>query len=153
MIQVTKLNGQVFYLNPHQIESIELTPDTTITMLSGKRLVVKDDYDVIHLHTDNTFAQIENQLKILLDKFGNNQILIMTDLYGGTPFNIASKFYRKNDNICLISGMNLDMVIEYFSSDLHHNISKFIDEIISVSKDSIALYTKNESEIYADIDI
>ncbi len=47
MIQVTKLNGQVFYLNPHQIESIELTPDTTITMLSGKRLVVKDDYDVI----------------------------------------------------------------------------------------------------------
>ena len=113
----------------------------------------KDDYDVIHLHTDNTFAQIENQLKILLDKFGNNQILIMTDLYGGTPFNIASKFYRKNDNICLISGMNLDMVIEYFSSDLHHNISKFIDEIISVSKDSIALYTKNESDMYADIDI
>lgn len=47
MIQVTKLNGQVFYLNPHQIESIELTPDTTVTMLSGKRLVVKDDYDVI----------------------------------------------------------------------------------------------------------
>ena len=47
MIKVTKLNGQVFYLNPHQIESIELTPDTTVTMLSGKRLVVKDDYDVI----------------------------------------------------------------------------------------------------------
>ncbi|MDY3938809.1 MAG: flagellar FlbD family protein [Spirochaetia bacterium] len=47
MIQVTKLNGQQFYLNPHQIESIELTPDTTITMLSGKRLVVKDRYEVI----------------------------------------------------------------------------------------------------------
>lgn len=47
MIQVTKLNGQQFYLNPHQIESIELTPDTTITMLSGKRLVVKDCYEVI----------------------------------------------------------------------------------------------------------
>ena len=47
MIRVTKLNGQQFYLNPHQIESIELTPDTTITMLSGKRLVVKDRYEVI----------------------------------------------------------------------------------------------------------
>ena len=47
MIQVTKLNGQQFYLNPHQIESIELTPDTTITMLSGKRLVVKNRYEVI----------------------------------------------------------------------------------------------------------
>lgn len=47
MIRVTKLNGQQFYLNPHQIELIELTPDTTITMLSGKRLVVKDRYEVI----------------------------------------------------------------------------------------------------------
>lgn len=47
MIQVTKLNGKLFYINPHQIESIELTPDTTITMLSGKRLVVKDQYEVI----------------------------------------------------------------------------------------------------------
>ena len=111
----------------------------------------KDDYDVIHLHTDNTFAQIENQLKILLDKFGNNQILIMTDLYGGTPFNIASKFYRKNDNICLISGMNLDMVIEYFASDVHDDVNKLINDIISVSKDSIVLHSKTFSEIYQDI--
>lgn len=47
MIEVTKLNGQTYYLNPHQIESVELTPDTTISMLSGKRLVVKDPYEVL----------------------------------------------------------------------------------------------------------
>ena len=44
MIEVTRLNGVVYYLNPHQIEYIENNPDTTITMLSGKRLVVKEDY-------------------------------------------------------------------------------------------------------------
>lgn len=127
------------------------------TLIESAKMILgdlpEDYYDVIHLHTDNTFAQIENQLKELLEKYEDNQILIMTDIYGGTPFNIASRFYRKSDNISLISGMNLDMVLEYFSSDLDYNISKFIDEIISVSKDSIALYTKNESEIYADIDI
>lgn len=127
------------------------------TLIESAKMILGDlpdnDYDVIHLYTDNTFAQIENQLKTLLEKYEDNQILIMTDIYGGTPFNIASRFYRKNDNICLISGMNLDMVIEYFSSDLDYNIKKFIDEIISVSKDSIALYSKNEAEIYADIDI
>ena len=111
------------------------------------------NYGVINLQADNTFDQIEDQLKKLLEKYGDNKVIIMTDLYGGTPFNIASKFYRKRDNICLISGMNLDMVLEYFSSDLDYNLQKFIDEIISVSKDSIALYSKNESEIYADIDI
>jgi flagellar protein FlbD len=44
MIEVTRLNGKSFYLNPHQIEYIECNPDTTIVMLSGKRLVVREDY-------------------------------------------------------------------------------------------------------------
>ena len=44
MIEVTRLGGTVFYVNPHQIEYIETNPDTTLIMLSGKRLVVKEDY-------------------------------------------------------------------------------------------------------------
>jgi flagellar protein FlbD len=40
MIQVTRLNGAEYYINPHQIESIELRPDTTLIMLSGKSIVV-----------------------------------------------------------------------------------------------------------------
>lgn len=42
---VTRLDGREFYLNPHQIEYIELNPDTTLVMLSGKRLVVREDYE------------------------------------------------------------------------------------------------------------
>jgi len=34
----------VFFVNPHQIEYVESNPDTTLTMLSGKRLVVREDY-------------------------------------------------------------------------------------------------------------
>ncbi len=44
MIQVTSLGGKVYYVNPHQIEYIETNPDTTLIMLSGKRLVVQEDY-------------------------------------------------------------------------------------------------------------
>jgi flagellar protein FlbD len=43
MIQVTRLNGMEYYLNPHQIESIEVRPDTTLQMLSGKVIVVKEN--------------------------------------------------------------------------------------------------------------
>ena len=42
MIELNKLNGAVFYLNPHLIESMECRPDLTITMMSGTTLVVKD---------------------------------------------------------------------------------------------------------------
>ena len=47
MVQVTRLDGREFYLNPHQIEYIELNPDTTLIMLSGKRLVVREDYQTV----------------------------------------------------------------------------------------------------------
>ena len=47
MIEVTRLNGTVYYLNPHQIEYIESNPDTTLVMLSGKSLVVREDYQTV----------------------------------------------------------------------------------------------------------
>ncbi|AHH03257.1 Flagellar protein flbD [Borrelia nietonii YOR] len=42
MIYVTKLNGDGYYLNPCHIESIETNPDTTILLVNGKRLVVRE---------------------------------------------------------------------------------------------------------------
>jgi flagellar protein FlbD len=48
MIEVTQLNGRVYYVNPHMIEYIEQNPDTTLVMLSGKRLIVKEDYQVVY---------------------------------------------------------------------------------------------------------
>ena len=47
MIKVTRLNGQGFYINPHQIQYIECNPDTTLVMLSEKHLVVQEDYQTI----------------------------------------------------------------------------------------------------------
>ena len=47
MIEVTRLVGKVYYVNPHQIEYIESNPDTTMIMVSGKRLVVREDYQTV----------------------------------------------------------------------------------------------------------
>jgi flagellar protein FlbD len=47
MIQVTRLNGVEYYINPHQVESIEVHPDTTLLMLSGKHVVVKETVEEI----------------------------------------------------------------------------------------------------------
>jgi flagellar protein FlbD len=47
MIKVTRLNGKEYFINPHQIESIEIRPDTTMMMLSGKSVVVKEGVDEV----------------------------------------------------------------------------------------------------------
>ena len=45
MIKVTRLDGMEYYVNPHQIECIEIRPDTTLMMLSGKTLIVREEAD------------------------------------------------------------------------------------------------------------
>jgi flagellar protein FlbD len=47
MITVTRLDGKAYHVNPHQIEYVESNPDTTLIMLSGKRLVVQEDYETL----------------------------------------------------------------------------------------------------------
>lgn len=42
MIEVTRLNGSIFFLNPDMILSMEATPDTVITLTNGEKLLVKD---------------------------------------------------------------------------------------------------------------
>ena len=47
MIKVTRLNGIEYYINPHQIESMEIRPDTTLFMLSGKHVVIREKVDAV----------------------------------------------------------------------------------------------------------
>lgn len=42
MIEVTKLNGVKVLLNPHLFEIVEETPDTVITLTTGKKIIVKE---------------------------------------------------------------------------------------------------------------
>ncbi|MCL2759834.1 MAG: flagellar FlbD family protein [Treponema sp.] len=45
MINVTRLDGTEYYINPHQIECIEIRPDTTLVMMSGKTHIVRNEAD------------------------------------------------------------------------------------------------------------
>ncbi|MDF1809902.1 MAG: flagellar FlbD family protein [Phycisphaerales bacterium] len=47
MISVTRLNGQKFVLNAELIRTIEESPDTIITLISGEHLVVAESSDEI----------------------------------------------------------------------------------------------------------
>lgn len=42
MIEVTKLNGSRILINDSLIEVVEETPDTVITLTTGKKLIVKE---------------------------------------------------------------------------------------------------------------
>ena len=47
MIKVTRLNGEILYLNYFQIEYIEVIPETKIKLVSGNYYLVKDTAESI----------------------------------------------------------------------------------------------------------
>ncbi|MBR1736113.1 MAG: flagellar FlbD family protein [Firmicutes bacterium] len=47
MIYITRLNDKEVYINSDLIECMEETPDTTITLTTGKKFIVKETIDEI----------------------------------------------------------------------------------------------------------
>lgn len=42
MINVTRLNGKPIVVNSEMIRSVEENPDTTITLINGDRLIIRE---------------------------------------------------------------------------------------------------------------
>lgn len=47
MIKVTRLSGDPIYINSALIEFIEETPDTMVTLTTGKKLIIKEHVEEV----------------------------------------------------------------------------------------------------------
>jgi len=47
MIKITRLNEQEMFINSDLIEFMEATPDTTLSMTSGRKVIAKESTDEI----------------------------------------------------------------------------------------------------------
>ncbi len=69
MIELTSFNGKIFYLNPDLIYRMEEVPDTTITLVDGKSLIVRESAkDVVNLiisYRQQTLTSIHLQLDLV----------------------------------------------------------------------------------------
>ena len=61
MIEITKLNDSKMLINTSLIETVEETPDTVITLTSGKKIIVKESRqevkNLVKLTRKEIFAQ------------------------------------------------------------------------------------------------
>ncbi len=62
MILLTRLNGTQFYLNPELIQSVERTPDSVVTLINEKKLVVKESPEEIRERYIEYRQRIHNPL-------------------------------------------------------------------------------------------
>ena len=65
MIEVTKLNGKKIMINAELIETIEETPDTLVSFVTGRKIIVKESRqevkNLVILYKKQLFVSEENQ--------------------------------------------------------------------------------------------
>ena len=51
MVEMTRLNGHAFLVNADLIKHVEATPDTTMTLVTGEKLVVLESCEQVLMRT------------------------------------------------------------------------------------------------------
>lgn len=89
------------------------------------KLLPQDDINSFLINMKNELEKIEND------------ILIFTDLLGGSPNNVSLTL-TKNENIHLICSLNLPMLIEAISNkDILEITEDYLDDLVSVGQEAI----------------
>ena len=96
------------------------------------------DYIVFPYGTD--LNQYEQKIEAYVKKSKDEGVVILADLFGGSPFMISSKVYNVNKDICdieIITGMNLLMVIEAISSHEFMNAQELKNHLLKSGSEGI----------------
>ena len=113
---------------------------TAKQMIRHSTLKIKALKANIHLETniEATLDELYTQASSLVKEIDQGDgVLILTDLFGSTPSNIARRLYDKN-NISIVTGVNLSMIICILNS-LDLNLEAITERACSGGIDGIKI--------------
>jgi PTS system mannose-specific IIA component len=68
-------------------------------------------FEALSLDWNDTFEEAKAKVRAALERLDDGQgVLILTDMYGGTPSNVAVSFLQ-HDRVEVLTGVNLPMVL------------------------------------------
>lgn len=101
-------------------------------MVESVRMLVgeQEHLDVVTFEEEMGTDELEERYReVLGDASDDRQHLVFCDIMGGSPFNVVSRFSYKNDNIAVIYGMNLPLVIEALMGSTSSDVT--LDELVA----------------------
>jgi len=86
---------------------------------------------------------VEKYNKLISELDCKDGVLFMVDLFGGSPFNAASILAMKNDNMEIVTGVNLPMILESLGSRDFSSLSELLAIAENSGKEAIRVLNKN----------
>jgi len=93
---------------------------------------------LLNASTDSDTDQLEVDTQEMVDQLNEGDgVLILTDLAGSTPSNIAARIAEGRDDVRIISGVNLSMLLRLFNYP-ESGLDELADKALSGGRDGIA---------------
>lgn len=106
--------------------------------VASAKMIVGDllSASVVSMEAQDGLAGTKEKLEKAVEEFQEEPILVIADLYGGTPFNTAIMLAKTRPNTVVISGLNLNMLIEYSVTQIE-DLQELADYLCEIGKQGI----------------
>lgn len=118
---------------------------------------IKSSLDIIIGRTENVFvinayvdsnASIEEDLNAVLRNVStDDELIVFTDLLGGSITNQVLR-YALRENVHVVSGINLPLVIEVMLASEEEPVEKIIEGAISSAREQVTYVNKSMNKEY-----
>lgn len=89
-------------------------------------------------------SDLINKYNSIINKLDKNYgILFLVDLFGGSPFNTASILAMDNDNMDVVTGVNLPMLLEVYSNIDSSTLEDLVEIAINSAQKSVRSLKKS----------
>ena len=107
-----------------------------------------DDIETVSVTLTSSVQEIEKEMNDIYEKLSktSSEILIFTDLICGTPNNVAVKLLMEKDNITIVTGYNLAILVELINKRNCgcETVSELLENEETIFKDSNRILKKEE---------
>ena len=111
----------------------------TVKMIAGEFPNIR----IVEFHEGDNLENFDQKLIDAYKDLNYKDIVVITDLAGGTPFNRSVMNLSDKGNVAFLSGANFAMVYQALSSEIE-DLSEFVADVIETGKSSITKFDMGE---------
>ena len=111
---------------------------SSVNLIAGEQEAYKAVDFLPTYSTEDLTREITKALDELKDCEG---VIIFTDLMGGTPFNVSAQIGHGKENIRIVAGTNLPMLVEIvMSRKCLDNLDELVESVLETGKEQVTKY-------------